>query len=319
MAVRRSPKFRFDYFLRSLPMEVIGRRCEHLMRAAEKEVEHLEKRAREEAGLPVEAEEGSILPPIELPSYTDIHKTLRLRKQREAGEEKVKLEQSVESIETEMKQIQENLKELNRADEVRNTSSASSKKRPHPADEIMKEEKTEEVPQIDESRGALGPDGDFVEFPDYDGAEPPKDPKKPFTQFCVAIRKEVKASLDPSERRNKVRLQFVDLESGLKISVLTCPFSRQEIVNGILRDKWLALSEEGKKIWRKWASWNKKRFARDMKIYEETQKASTANGKSNGDKSRKEQAPAEEDAMDKIQVPKKESSLPHVPKKRRWA
>jgi hypothetical protein len=60
------------------------------------------------------------------------------------------------------------------------------------------------MPPVDESKGAIGPEGDFVEFPEYDGAEPPKEAKKAFTQFCINTRKEVKTSLDPEERRNKV-------------------------------------------------------------------------------------------------------------------
>ena len=60
------------------------------------------------------------------------------------------------------------------------------------------------MPEVDESRGAIGPDGDFVEFPEFDGAEPPKEAKKAFTLFCVSTKKEVKASLEPADRKNKV-------------------------------------------------------------------------------------------------------------------
>jgi SWI/SNF-related matrix-associated actin-dependent regulator of chromatin subfamily A member 5 len=213
MAVRRSPKFRFDYFLRSLPMEVLGRRCEHLMRAAEKEVEQLEKRAREEAGLPVEAEEGTTLPPIQLPSYKEMQLTLQLRNRQETKNEKKQLEQKVEEIETEIKQIQERLKELSKkgaSDDLKeNRHNSPSKKRPRPPDDVLEEDRKEDVIKTDaikpdEARGALGPDGDFVEFPEYDGAEAPRDPRKAFTHFCVSARKEVKAALDRGERKNKV-------------------------------------------------------------------------------------------------------------------
>ena len=54
--------------------------------------------------------------------------------------------------------------------------------------------------------GAIGPDGDFVEFPDYDGEETPRENKKAFTLFCNKTRKEVKSSLAPSDRKNKVNL-----------------------------------------------------------------------------------------------------------------
>merc|ERR1712007_342285 len=68
-AIRRSSNFRFDYFLKSLHPEVIGRRCEYLMRAAEKEVDALEKQVVEEA-----EQEGRTLPPgeIKLPMFKEL-------------------------------------------------------------------------------------------------------------------------------------------------------------------------------------------------------------------------------------------------------
>ena len=70
LAVRRNPLFRFDYFLRSLPFDQIGKRCEQLMKFAKQEVEHLEKQYREDHGLPTEPEtEGAVLPPVELPTF----------------------------------------------------------------------------------------------------------------------------------------------------------------------------------------------------------------------------------------------------------
>lgn len=213
MAVRRSPKFRFDYFLRSLPMEVLGRRCEQLMRAAEKEVEQLEKKAREDAGLPVTAEEGTSLPPIQLPSYKEMQRTLRLRKRQETKSEKNQLENKVDEIETEIKQIQVRLKELNNkgpSDDLKeNRNTSPSKKRPRQSDEVIEEENNEVSSKPEETRGAMGPDGEFVEFPEYHGIDTPRDPRKPFTHFCVSTRKEVKSSLDPSERKNKVSHQYV--------------------------------------------------------------------------------------------------------------
>ena len=114
MAIRRSPKFRFDYYLKSLPLDVIGRRCETLLRSAEKEVSELERKAREESGLPVEAEDGSELPPIQLPSFRVMQRKLRRTKKEESERKKHDLEQKVEGIEAEMKAIQDRLKELSR-------------------------------------------------------------------------------------------------------------------------------------------------------------------------------------------------------------
>jgi hypothetical protein len=77
-----------------------------------------------------------------------------------------------------------------------------SRKRPQQEANEVEEEEPE--PEIDESKGAIGPEGDFVDFPEYNGTEPPKEYKKAFTHFCMKTRKEVKASLGPSESGNKV-------------------------------------------------------------------------------------------------------------------
>jgi hypothetical protein len=208
MAVRRSPKFRFDYFLRSVPIDILGRRCEHLMRAAVKEVEQLERKAREEAGLPVEAEEDGELPPIELQPFKIMQRQRRLAKKTQTEKEKEELGQKVEELEKQMKEIQDQLKELTNKDipdeykENRSRNRTESvRKKSHTE---VEEEEAAPTPSIDESRGALGPDGGFVEFPEYDGTEPPKESKKAFTHYCINTRKEVKASLDPADRKSKV-------------------------------------------------------------------------------------------------------------------
>jgi SWI/SNF-related matrix-associated actin-dependent regulator of chromatin subfamily A member 5 len=300
MAIRRNPKFRFDYFLRSLPMDLIGRRCEHLMRAAEKEVEQLEKKAREEAGLPVEAEEGAELPPIQLTSYRDMQMRLRQKKKSDAEKEKQQLEQTVEEIEAQMREIQERLKELSKdvSDEQKENRSRNgiiSRKQPHTEDDTNKvaEEEEEAPTNVDESRGAIGPEGDFMEFPEYDGEEPPKEAKKAFTHFCVGTRREVKVSLDPADRKDKA------------------------MINEILRERWLELPDEEKQTWRRWAAWEKKRYARDLSIYEKAQESQNE---------RLTPVPDEE-TMKEIHVPKKRpasanggdegASFDHIPKKKK--
>ena len=180
------------------------------MRSAEKEVEFLERKAREEAGLPVEPEEGGMLPPIKLPSFRVMQRILRRTKKEESERKRQELEQKVEGIEAEMKAIQDRLKELSRdvSDEhkenrSRNGMAAEKRPRVKESREMVTEE--EEQPDID-LKGAVGPDGEFVEFPEYDGSEEPKPLKKAFTHFCVANRRDVKASLDIEHRKNKVRI-----------------------------------------------------------------------------------------------------------------
>jgi SWI/SNF-related matrix-associated actin-dependent regulator of chromatin subfamily A member 5 len=232
MAIRRSPKFRFDYFLRSLPIDMIGRRCEHLMRAALKEVEQLEKKVREDEGLPVDVEDGSELPPVVLPKFKDMQKRIRQEKMEIREKEKKILEKKVEDLEAQITEIQDRLKALSKDPEASKENRRTSSNTPAPSSIRP----TEEALDFDESKAALGPDGEVVEFPEYDGSEPPKEPKKTFALFCNRMRKQVKASLDPEDRKDKER------------------------VNGILRDRFVSLSEEEKKMWRAWAAWDKKRY-----------------------------------------------------------
>eukprot|EP00536_Pseudo-nitzschia_multiseries_P003978 jgi/Psemu1/253123/estExt_Genewise1Plus.C_630105 len=248
MAIRRSPQFRFDYFFRSLPVDVIGRRCETLMKAALKEVELLEKKVREDMGLPVEAEEGASLPPITLPKFKDMQKTIRAKKMEKREKEKRDLEEKVEDLEHQIEEIQNRLKQLSKDPEnvSRNGASMTGRKPSHEVPVVPPSPPSAAVEDVDESKGAVGPDGAFVEFPEYDGSEPPKEPKKAFAHFCQRTRKSVKNSLSPVERRNK------------------------EIVNEILKERFTAKSDEERRVYRVWAAWDKLRYARDRVIYEQT-------------------------------------------------
>jgi SLIDE len=294
MGIRRSPKFRFDYFLRSLPVELIARRCEHLMRAALKEVEHLEKTARIDAGLPFEVGEGEQLPPIVLPKFNEMRKQMREKKAEERAKERRVLQQKVEEIQSQMQAIQDRLKELNKApDDQRENHSRngdSPRKRRSSTDAnttagTVASASEAESANFDETKGALGPDGNFVEFPEYDGSEPPKDAKKAFALFCNSTRKDVKAALDPHERKDKDK------------------------VNEMLRKRFVALNDEERQIWRMWATWDKKRYSRALFIYE----SAHAQAKASGDDDDKA-------IVEEIEGPKKrqaEDRLNHVPKKKK--
>mmetsp|Transcript_46834 Transcript_46834/g.53157 ORF Transcript_46834/g.53157 Transcript_46834/m.53157 type:complete len:1469 (+) Transcript_46834:105-4511(+) len=293
MAIRRSSQFRFDYFLCSLPLDQIGRRCEYLMRSALKEIEFLEKKYREDEGLPTE--DGAELSSIVLPKFKDIQKRVRMEKKAKREKEKKNLEEKVENLEFQIKAMQDRLKQLSREpdDQKENVSLNGSVTKhrlsvtedaieatnvslpPLPAVTAAVEEET------DETKSAKGPHGDFVEFPIYDGLSgPPKDPKKAFAHFCQKTRKEVKNSLDPEDRRDK------------------------EKVNGILRERFTVLSDEERQVWRGWAAWDKKRYKSDISIYEETQQ---------------ETVQPDQDETESL-IPKKryaENSLAPVPKKKK--
>jgi SWI/SNF-related matrix-associated actin-dependent regulator of chromatin subfamily A member 5 len=277
MAIRRSPKFRFDYFLRSLPVDVLGRRCEHLMRVAAKEIEDLEKKAREAVGLPVVVDEGLELPSIDLPAYKELMRQERAMRKEKMEKERVQLEQSVEELESNMKEIQDRLKELSRdmpedqEEKLVRNGGITVKKRPRSMEESSST--LEEPLEAGKNQNyALGPDGRHHDFPPYDGSEPPKEPRKAFTHFCINTRKEIKMSLESSERKDKDKM------------------------NDILKEKWLELSEDDKKPWRIWASWDKKRYARDLAVYDTSHAAESG---SNAQASKKRSGEG------KIHVPKK--------------
>lgn len=74
---------------------------------------------------------------------------------------------------------------------------ADTRKQLRQADNSMEE--------IANETGAPGPGGQYKEFPEYTGEEPPREYKKAFTHFCNGTRKSIKASLPPEHRRDKVR------------------------------------------------------------------------------------------------------------------
>ena len=302
MAIRRSPKFRFDYFLRSLPVDVLGRRCEHLMRAAVKEVEDMEKKAREATGLPTVAADGKELPPIKLLPYKEMKRMEREMKRREMDKERGQLEQSVEELEMKMKEIQDRLKELSRdvpddqkENMIRNGGS-HTKRRSRGTEEAVSPEPDAQDPSEDPN-GSIGPDGTIIPYPEYDGSEPPKEAKKAFTHFCVGARKEVKQSLNPVQRKDKDK------------------------IHDVLRERWLELDDEEKETWRIWAVWDKKRYARDLSIYERVQQEQQQQEQ----QQQKAKGSTEESNLDDgpdFHVPKKrltgnDDGLAHIPKKKK--
>lgn len=256
LAIRRSPVFRFDYYLRSLSVEFLGKRCEQLMRAAEKEVEQLERKAREQAGLPVEpGKDGIALPAIELPEISVMREQLRTSRKKKVETEREVLEEKASELGGQMKEAQERLKALNESSYHLASPTRKILQKDQEAPALEKEENSHEegadepaavteTEQPNNETGAAGPDGEFVEFPLYDGDEEPKEYKKAFTHFCQHSRKEVKATLDSIERKNK------------------------DVVHGILRERWVELDNDNKKVWRRWASWDKKRYERDLAIFE---------------------------------------------------
>ena len=417
MAIRRSPNFRFDYFLRSLPSELIGRRCEQLMKAAEKEVEQIERKVREDAGMATTEEEkkgenegdgGSQsrqeLQPVEIPNYRTLRAQRRLAAQREEETEHRQLEEKVTDIAKQIQEIQDRLKVLNNYSREAAPQVAPSAEFPdellpelaktvaksgpssitfiansfaaeHPGqvskkkicskiDTIAVKEKREaegdkrpcwylradyehlldaetleylqttkedrlsvEREKIssqshsnngeggEEEGGAIGPDGEFVVFPEYDGSEPPKDRKKAFTHFCNGTRKEVKKSLDPAARKNKVRFVAVLSAFVCKLYQLTGDCT-QEKVNSILREKWYALTKEDKQTWKEWEQWDAKRYAYHLAIYDKARAARSGTSEDDATSPKPSNTSA-----DDLHVPKKRKvqdtkiETTHIPKK----
>jgi hypothetical protein len=318
MAVRRSPDFRFDYYLRSLHTDFIGKRCEQLMKAAEKEVEHMVKKYSVGNRSITEEEKkdtsNDAMSQVKLPKFK-IMRELERKQEEEAIElERKQQEKRVEDIENQMEKIQNRLKMLQKYSKQ---IEGNSRKTPHlhsefPEDllpdlanlvatsgstgaisianefisehgqvctkktmcakieDIANKERRKEdgdarpvwhiLPEYmnllsvstirhlrkekdsrmskrrsgikrkkgekdsgnqrtKTSKGAIGPDGNFVDFPPYDGSDPPRDCKKAFTLFCNGNRKDVKRSLPPAHRKDRVSSIS---SSMLKLSIMYC-------------------------------------------------------------------------------------------------
>ena len=294
MAVRRNPNFRFDYFLRSLPVELLGRRCEQLMKFAEKEVEYFEQVTREAAGLPTEAAPGQELPPIELPQFRLLQKKLRTGAKEKHEKVRRELQDKVTDLESQINALQTRLKEVNNGGVVRSAparSSVASTPRHTPVNapsDTAGDEKSSKA-------GAVGGDGSFVEFPEYDGTEAPADWKKPFTQFCLQTRREMKATLKPDERRDKKK------------------------INGLLKERWLGMTEDEKDRFRGWTEWDKKRFAHEQAIFER-HRSELLQGGDYGNDEMDDDAAAEVDGTETLHVPKKKrpsTGAGAIPRKKR--
>jgi len=81
------------------------------------------------------------------------------------------------------------------------------------------------------------------------------------------------------------------------------------VVNGILKEKWLELSDSDKVVWRDWSEWDKKRFARDLEIFEKKKVGGSAGSSASSRK-----------PLDATHVPKKRKSANGditIPKKRK--
>jgi len=113
MAIRRSPNFRFDFYLRTLPTEALGKRCEHLMKFAEKEVDCMERQAREDAAC-VGDSVNSFESPVKLPRFKELKAMRRKREIKEFENEKKRLQGAVDGIEEQMDDFQKRLKFLDK-------------------------------------------------------------------------------------------------------------------------------------------------------------------------------------------------------------
>lgn len=197
------------------------------MRAAEKEVEAMEKQVIEEA-----ERAGQPLAPgeIKLPMFKELQAKKRADAEKKFAEERLLLEKNLSDIEKQIRQVQRALNDLDgvqpinkffpsQNDRTRNNNSMMDEKN-------KKRKNSDHEVEEEKEGGAIGPDGKFVSFPEYDGKEEPQENKKAFTLFCKATRKAVKNSLSSSERKNKVGTHFrsesfLYFRSRALISVLT--------------------------------------------------------------------------------------------------
>lgn len=96
-------------------------------------------------------------------------------------------------------------------------------------------------------------------------------------------------------------------------------------MHGKLRDRWVALEDEEKRVWRRWASWDKRRHERDFVIYRAA-KNSDSRKKTEETVDTEELPPENGDKDAEIELPKKRKSnidvassedpFGHIPKKK---
>lgn len=257
------------------------------MRFAEKEVESMEKQAVEEA-----EKEGRTLPPgeISLPNFKELQAKKRAEAEKKFLEEKVLLERNMSDIDKQILQIQKALRDIDgvqtidsffvKTDKAENNHRREESKKSH-LEDVAKKRKT----SFDDERevkgaGAVGPDGDFVEFPEYDGQEEPHESKKAFTLFCKRTRKEVKNSLSSSERKDKVCISAPFVLALFRSHLVPTSLFLFHVadyrffacvqghINGILKDRWDALTEDEKQVWKEWEVWDDKRYEHQLGVYE---------------------------------------------------
>lgn len=133
MAIRRSTSFRFDYFLRSAPIDLIARRCEALMKLAEKEIDFLEKKAKEYedttmSDSPSKREDDDSRK-VSLLSFSEMQRRTRQTERDKRMAKRKELEQNVEDIEAQMKAIQDRLKGVTPSVDIRPPSMTTSPRR----------------------------------------------------------------------------------------------------------------------------------------------------------------------------------------------
>ena len=101
-------------------MEQIGRCCDVLMKATEKEIEHLEKKVREDSHLDSSVEN------VQIPMFKVLKMQWWKKEQEEAENKRSELESKVEESEGQMRAIQECMIVLNQFTRESNTSHKST-------------------------------------------------------------------------------------------------------------------------------------------------------------------------------------------------
>jgi hypothetical protein len=182
------------------------------MKAAEKEVEQLEKVAREAAGIVCDPNQDvKTLPPIEIPPFRVLQKQRFEDQRSKADKERRELEDKVSQIEAQIQAAQERLKALNddshfSHDNTTPIVKAVSRSKSESSEPASSSHPSKGIEKANDNGddGSIGPSGEFVVFPLYDGIAQPVEWKKAFTQYCNRTKKDLKDSLPVEQRKNKV-------------------------------------------------------------------------------------------------------------------
>ena len=116
LAIRRSDKFRFSYYIRAMSAETVGRRCEQLMRACEREVEALQRKIYE--SLPQEQRDATRQCDVKLKTQAQLAADAKAEQARKRAARENELKSSLKAADAQIKDLAARQAELQKLDDA---------------------------------------------------------------------------------------------------------------------------------------------------------------------------------------------------------